>query len=702
MSINVIDFSMDSYIDISYPLLLLHLIGFSSGTAAQGIMMATTPMPLLPRVDGVATTDGPVTKKKKLHHDDNLINVQVGMVSHENHLTNECRVSRQPSQSHVRTATSSSWNNPLSMPTAYRNRIESLPPTLSGITDAVGILKASRNHDLGGDAASPTSVSLISFPTESVYMLACCVKTASSRSIRRLLWRTDSHTSLISSCSSGEAQQEKSTVHQGSSHHNMLKKDIHPPNASLDWMMKRCGITQDAPILFVLDGYHALNFCHFNKPKTFAIRPPVPALQTTPNVVNNVTALTPTAPAPATPIKAMTTIHNEINEICSTPIHLYGEPATASPNNNRRLRAANFSDSREAFLRLASKFWPGPVVIYVRVRTLGREEDVIIPPSSPMSSISGMSVIEDDLGETVSILPESILLPASVLLQRSNGVDDVIDNNDRVEREKYFIGMSCPSHPLARKVLNETYRVGGGGGENSISDSQPLLSRLTSSMRSVTPSSKVFHLSESADTLVSFSSVDEGDRTLIRGNSRPPTRSGVAVIGRVVPAPPPSDEVANLKGSTSLLSSSNTTLACVKTGGSTTSNDVAKVMSSAIGKDNDEGGGCIYVVDGEDTRESFSVPTCQYGEIHPVSLVVDGDNRTIHVIHRRSSVNVPLKGSAVATDEGPLVVSNATVRRALLNPASFRSLDVSTEKMVDNNDTIDRVIRAVLSRWTVV
>jgi hypothetical protein len=139
------------------------------------------------------------------------------------------------------------------------------------------------------------------------------------------------------------------------------------------------------------------------------------------------------------------------------------------------------------------------------------------------------------------------------------------------------------------------------------------------------------------------------------------------------------------------------------TGGSTTSSDVVKVMSSAIGNKNDEGGGQIYVVDGEDTRESFSVPTCQYGEIHPVSLVIDGENRTIHLIHRRSSsATVPSKGAAEESDKGPLVISKATVRRALLNPASFRSLDVSTEKKVDNNDTIDRVISAVLSRWAVV
>jgi hypothetical protein len=121
-------------------------------------------------------------------------------------------------------------------------------------------------------------------------------------------------------------------------------------------------------------------------------------------------------------------------------------------------------------------------------------------------------------------------------------------------------------------------------------------------------------------------------------------------------------------------------------------------MSSAIGDNNDEGGGRIYVVDGEDTRESFSVPTCQYGEIHPVSLVIDGDNRTIRLI-RRSSVTVPSKG---AGDEGPLVVSKATVRRALLNPTSFRSLDIGAEKKRDNTDTIDRVISAVLSRWTIV
>ena len=144
---------------------------------------------------------------------------------------------RQPSPTDVRAdplAMASGWgdDDPRSgirtvvpgMPTAYRSSsglVETIAPTLRGIIDAAAVLRASTSPPkllAASDAASPPP-SLLSFPTESVYMLACCVRTASSRSVRRLCSRADSHASLSSSCSSsrgGEGHpREKPASHRG-------------------------------------------------------------------------------------------------------------------------------------------------------------------------------------------------------------------------------------------------------------------------------------------------------------------------------------------------------------------------------------------------------------------------------------------------------------------------------------------------------
>ncbi|KAL3775139.1 hypothetical protein ACHAW5_010327 [Stephanodiscus triporus] len=619
-----------------------------------------------------------------------------------------------------------------------RGRIETLPPTLRGIIDAAAILRASRSSSSStGDASSDVapSPSLLSFPTESVYMLACCVRTVSSRSVRGLPLRADSQASLSSSCSSkGEAAgsdyhaQEDSTAHRGGGRHRPPPREfVHPPNASLDWMMKCCVrppppaddqsiVGAAAPLLFVLDGQHALNFCHFTKPKTFAIRPPA----ISPNVPNVVDLAVPTADAPSTPV-ALSRATNDAREdedssssfaASTTPLRAFQEPLTpsggpasslpaasgdgatpATPTNNRRLRAANFSESREAFLRLASKFWPGPVVIHVRVRTLGGgEEDAVVPivrretsgggSSSSASSSSWSSSYPSiasffpnvpGVGDHaagagsaanppppragVSVLPESVLLPASRLLtSRRDDHDHDEEEEGGENRERYFVGMQCPSHPLSRKILNEAYRG---------------------------PRPKAAH-SESSESLASSSSTDEngcaqrgGTTSSSRGNVRARS-SGVAVVGRAAPAPPAAD------------------VEDTAAAGATTAADVCRAMASAAGQGS---GGQIFVVDGEENRESFSVPTCQYGELHPVSLVVDGDSRTVHLI-RSGDKPIARKDAADSPNEGT-ILSEASVRRALLQPAAFHSLDAIPDKKGDGTGTIDRVITAVLSRWKI-
>ena len=615
---------------------------------------------------------------------------------------------RQPSPTDVRadplammSTSTTGWTEEAvpPMPTAYRSsRIVTLPPTLRGVIDAAAVLMSSRSMSSSSSLSIPYNdssppPSLLSFPTESVYMLACCVRTASSRSVRRLLpRRADSQASLGSSCSSGgegSVQHEDSGVHHregGGCHHDhhrlSPREFVHPPNASLDWMMKCCegdrptaadpssifsgGVSP--PSLFVLDGHHALSFCHFTKPKTFVIRPPPPALPR-PN----------DAPFPPSPRATMTSARGA-DEGPTTPPRPLREPlAPAStpvvtPNTNRRLSAANFSESREAFLRLASKFWPGPVVIHVRVRTLGGEEDVDVPnlsrektsgregelpsSSSSMSSSSSSSSssmiasfpkVPKSIGDLaaeagVSVLPKSVLLSASRLLtgRDANDHDGVLEER----RETYFVGMRCPSHPLSRKILNEAYRGGGAQAR-----------------------AKVSH-SESSESLASSGSSSMGN------NARART-VGVAIVGRAVPGTP------SVNGSAA-------------PSGATTAEDVDRSMSSSAIVDH-ESGGRIVIVDGEDNRESFSVPTCQYGEVHPVSLVVDGDSRTVHLI-RRGDASVARNVVADGINDGT-ILSEASVLRALLKPASFHSLDAI--KKGDGTGTIDRVITAALSRWKI-
>ena len=709
----------------------------NDGSETSSDPSTVTPSSSLSRFDdqndllGDVALPGPLTKKTRL--------VDAGGASPA-HLRADDDLDRprQPSPTDVRAdplAMASGWgdDDPRSgiravvpaMPTAYRSsggRVDIIPPTLRGIIDAAAVLRASTSPPklTASDAASPPP-SLLSFPTESVYMLACCVRTVSSRSVRML--SSDSHASLSSSCSSSRGNeghpQEEQAAHRGGGCPG--GGFVHPPNASLDWMME-CIVgvrpaaaagAGAAPLLFVLDGHHALGFCHFTKPKTFAIRPPPPARS--PGAPDGVGIAAPTPTSPSTPIAGSRGATMDARGADGDPPSLPatptrrgplapgGKPTTSpseapagTPNGTgRRLQAASFSESREAFLRLASKFWPGPVVIHVRVRTLGGEEEGVAvpdsaapPPPSSSSSSSSAPIAsfpevpsigdleaeaggggaadpparDDAASRAVPVLPESALLPASRLLEgRDDDSRHDRDGDDRERRGKHFVGMQCPSHPLSRKILNEAYRGAA----------RP----------------KVSH-SESADSLASASSADENACAQRGVASSSPSRGGggnrarsvgVAVVGLAAPAPPTAD------GSTAPW-------------GATTAEDVSRAMASAVGRDGS--GGRVFVVDGEDNRESFSVPTCQYGELHPVSLIVDGDSRTVHLI-RRGGAPVAREDAADASCEGA-ILSVASVQRALLKPAaSFHSLDAITEKRGDGSGTIDRVITAVLSRWKI-
>jgi len=575
-----------------------------------------------------------------------------------------------PSPTDVRRASASLEENPTSSQQQSNincsGQIKMLPPTLKGITDAAMVLHASKSSS----KVDKDTTTLVSFPTESVYMLACCVKSASSRSVRKLISRTDdSQTSFSSSSSSCKSDEviivsEASSIqeHQGGiSITSSLKDIIHPSNSSLDWIVKcsrssgeeLTSTTSPNPLLFVVDAQHALNYCHFTKRRTFAIRPPTAAKSSSATTTSSI----PPPTAPSTPIvKNSSTSRNSFS-----PLPVYQAPSTPklsttatagglkcppstpitpgnTTNTQKKLCAANFSESREVFLRLSSKFWPGPVIFNVQVRTLGGEEDIfenekMISTSTSMASLPSLLSSTGDLvaaGKTsptpisaaaLPILPESALIRATELLPTQGGVSQ--------DEDRYFISMRCPSHPLSQKILKEIYHCPS--------------SRLNTSPPTVAPS-------QSTESLVSISSMDDSNGS--KNNSRPRSRS-IAVVGCEVPT-----------GSS--INNSATTAA-----------DVDKVMSTKKKED-----GSVFIVNGEDNREMFSVPTCQYGKSHPISLVIDGDNKTIRLIRHAK--------------DGASPVTKDSVYRALIKP------DTNNKEKKGDTSSIDRVISAVLSRWKIV
>jgi len=607
-------------------------------------------------------------KKAKLYHP---INNTVDAYSKNNSMATIAIKDRRTlsstsltSPTDVRRASDSLEENVGPMPSSNNNcsgQIQMLPPTLKGISDAAMVLHSSKST-----STSPTkdTTTLVSFPTESVYMLACCVKSASSRSVRKLISRTDdSQTSFSSSSSSSKSDEviivsEASSIqeHQGGiSITSSLKDIIHPSNSSLDWIVK-CSSGSDGeltntsssnPLLFVLDAQHALNYCHFTKPRTFACWVksssagiPPPTAPSTPIVKNSSTTRNSFSPlpvyqAPSTPkLSTAATTNGGLKCPPSTPI----TPGNTT-NTQKKLCAANFSESREVFLRLSSKFWPGPVIFNVQVRALGGE-DLISPfenekmmsTSTSMTSLPSLLSSTGDLvaaGKTsptpisaaaLPILPESALIPAAELLPAQGGVSQ--------DDDRYFVSMRCPSHPLSQKILKEIYH-----GPSS---------RLNTSSPTVAPS-------QSTESLISISSMDDSNGS--KSNSRPRSRS-IAVVGCEVPT------------------------GCSISSSATTAADVDKVMST---KKKD---GSVFIVNGEDNREMFSVPTCQYGKSHPISLVIDGDNKTIHLIRHAKDQASP--------------VTKDSVYSALIKP------DTNNKEKKGDTSSIDRVISAVLSRWKIV
>eukprot|EP00985_Skeletonema_marinoi_P008764 scaffold4011_cov128-Skeletonema_marinoi.AAC.3 len=392
----------------------------------------------------------------------------------------------------------------------------------------------------------------------------------------------------------------------------------------------------------------------------------------------------------------------------SLPLSSHSRPSNNHSSNNNiklgtsKILAANFSESYEAFSRLTNKFWPGPMIIYAPARmirvgntttgctdllTLQKSSHNNWPRSSSTESSSSSSScpslpsftnlysLEKGEGaagnnmdsQEVPVLPPSILIPLRDLLPG--------ENNNTNNEEQFFIGMQCPSHPLARKILTEIYRPRRGSITSTSASSVPMTH---------STSTESFASFSSLDTSITFPHCRQGKQQHVR--------CGVAVVGSYV-AP-------LLTGGPSSSSGGSSTTVVANS-----ATNVTKILSSSASSNNsnvNRAAEQIYIVNGEDTtHENFSVPTCNYGGVSPISLVVDGDNRTIHLLrHHQNGHNV--------VSGGCKNIHKDKIYRALLQPpSSLRSTTAANVNNCSNKKTsstreIDRVITAVLSRWKVV
>ena len=133
-------------------------------------------------------------------------------------------------------------------------------------------------------------------------------------------------------------------------------------------------------------------------------------------------------------------------------------------SDENTLTAVTFSESHEVLNRLSSAFWPGAVTIYAPVRTRSlkspavcsgeggndplRGHDSMASLNSVASFSSEDSEIIDDATES---FPPTPVVPDSILFSAK---DLHVPEDDE---QKHFVGMRCPSHPIARKILAETY-----------------------------------------------------------------------------------------------------------------------------------------------------------------------------------------------------------------------------------------------------
>lgn len=284
--------------------------------------------------------------------------------------------------------------------------------------------------------------------------------------------------------------------------------------------------------------------------------------------------------------------------------------------------AVTFSESHEVLNRLSSAFWPGTVTIYapVRTRRLKNDNDYELKGHASTESLTSLTSLTSEEGEygehSANHFPSIPVVPDTAL---RSAKDLFISSKDE---KRLFVGMRCPSHPIARRILFETY-----GRDDS---------NMTQRLKNAVIGMNVSSLS---------------DASVIKGKSYATTCKDVCKY---------------------LQSTDKNTAP-------------AKLSKGSSGKR------VLHVLNGEDQY----VPTCQFGTLPSVSMVIDTPRRTVILLRDQSKLNRNTGKGSNTSNLQPLTVSNFDV----VVEDVFRAL--VQDRSSDRDSIKSKTIAAVMSKWTV-
>lgn len=223
--------------------------------------------------------------------------------------------------------------------------------------------------------------------------------------------------------------------------------------------------------------YSLLRFVPFQKPTSSSTRTGQDTCRQAWDTMSSIRSMEPTGAPPSVYLYHPIGAYNFVAFSCRKSF-VYRQRSSSSDSEKSAKSTSStetthikitFSESHEVLNRLSSAFWPGTVTIFAPVRTRrlkNRDEQgrtiTRINGHDSMESLSSITSLsseenEDSSPDIVQLASPSVpVVPDSFLC--SERELHIPDGGDK----KNFIGMRCPSHPIARKILSEAYAQDDG------------------------------------------------------------------------------------------------------------------------------------------------------------------------------------------------------------------------------------------------
>ena len=419
---------------------------------------------------------------------------------------------------------------------------------------------------------------------------------------------------------------------------------------------------------------HNNNVSNHQKDSSHQNRDWLPELQLAANVTSPVASILPSGSEMTTPMTTTTpttltlplaldciprivyATPDAINE-CPLFRGLWQERAYAfrkqddSNNGDQKVLAVtSFSESMQVVQRLATKAWPGPVLMMVALPKKAVRN--VVTTATKDGSNHDKTSSDDDhakamIQDWIALHKDSLLVP----YQHPN--DDVDDREPT-----YFLALRCPNHPLASKAVGELNRLqrdlrhAGQGNESDNSSSN------------------------NNDSSVKKSRLLHGNHVLVGLPMKQAEGNGYVCCAQ----------------------------AATVTHEAVTPTAASSVDSGATHR-------AHSILNGEEQLEMFSVPTCELGHPGRTTLWIDENRRTVRLKSSSpgssssqqlqfscAQLMETLSSSSNNSNHGGRSSRNESISSNHRSGSPLILLNTPRKSMTLK----DRVVQAVLRKWTVV